>query len=257
MRRSQKHRLAPAGRTPSAPRSAAQPTRRASAARTTAELRRLPLRRHSRIATVAIGASAGLVASLMFALPAEANPSHAHFAAQHEKATSSASQVLTAGGYAGVPLAERDSYVASDLAAKIASEAGVDSATAAVIADGLTPGPRLAIVETALQYLGDQYELGGASHGGIDCSGLTMVAYASAGVPLGHLVSAQDAIGTVVSAGDARPGDLVVFDSHEHIGLYLGGNLVLHAPDYGRPVQIESLDAWSGIGHHFTRILAG
>ncbi|MBK0296585.1 C40 family peptidase, partial [Bacillus sp. S34] len=43
-------------------------------------------------------------------------------------------------------------------------------------------GDRATIVSTALQYMGDPYVEGGASHQGIDCSGLTMVAYAAVGI---------------------------------------------------------------------------
>jgi cell wall-associated NlpC family hydrolase len=127
------------------------------------------------------------------------------------------------------------------------------ASTAAAL--GTEPGQRLAIVGTALNYLGAPYVLGGASHSGIDCSGLSMVAYAAVGVNLAHYVPTQDAAGHRVSAADAKPGDLLVFDDEEHVAIYLGNGKLVAAPEPGRNVQIEPLSKWSGIGYHFTRVL--
>ncbi len=91
-------------------------------------------------------------------------------------------------------------------------------------------GKRATIVSTALQYMGDPYVEGGASHSGIDCSGLTMVAYAAVGIPLVHYVPSQDAVATTIPQSEALPGDLVVFDDEDHVGIYLGDGIVLQAP---------------------------
>jgi len=132
-----------------------------------------------------------------------------------------------------------------------------DSTTLASTASalGVTPGARLKIVSTALSYLGTPYVLGGASKSGIDCSGLTMVAYAAVGVSLAHYVPTQDAAGHVIAQSAAKPGDLVIFNDDAHVGLYLGNGLLVAAPEPGRAVQIEPVSKWSGIGYHFTRIL--
>lgn len=97
--------------------------------------------------------------------------------------------------------------------------------------------------------------LGGSDTSGIDCSGLTMPAYAAVGIPLAHLVSAQDAAGSTVTESAAKPGDLIVFDDDEHVGVYLGSGLLVAAPDVGRSVEIEQLTDWSSTPYHFTRIL--
>ena len=114
-------------------------------------------------------------------------------------------------------------------------------------------GTREKVVATALTYLGDPYVLDGADHSGIDCSGLVMQAYAAVGIRLGHLVHLQDDAGRRIDESDARPGDLVVFDDEEHIALYLGGGMIVQAPEVGRPVEVTTV--WSGVPHHFTTLL--
>lgn len=209
-------------------------------------------RSRRRMAATASAASIGLVSSLLFAVPANAT---ARSVVAVEAHGHTASQVLAVSPWVSSHSVQHDSSVAAALAGIVASQDGVKSASAAaVIAAALqSGGSRQTIVETALSYLGDPYVLGGSDHTGIDCSGLTMQAYASIGIQLVHLVSAQDAVGVVIPESAARPGDLVVFDDNEHIGIYLGADLLIAAPEAGRPVTVEQV--WSGIPHHFTRIL--
>ena len=61
--------------------------------------------------------------------------------------------------------------------------------------------------------------------------------------------------GEAISAADARPGDLVVFDSEEHVGIYMGNGMVLHAPTEGRDVELDPLSDWASIPYHFTRLI--
>ncbi|OIH98328.1 C40 family peptidase [Curtobacterium sp. MCBA15_001] len=127
--------------------------------------------------------------------------------------------------------------------------AQAESAISAALSAG---GDRATVLETALQYMGDPYVEGGASHSGIDCSGLTMVAYQAVGIQLVHYVPTQDAAATTISASEALPGDMVVYDNEDHVGLYLGDGLVLQAPHPGEVVDIVPMYS---AAHHFARLL--
>ncbi|XVS62036.1 NlpC/P60 family protein [Actinosynnema sp. CA-299493] len=81
-------------------------------------------------------------------------------------------------------------------------------------------------------------------HEGFDCSGLTKAAYAAAGLTLPRTAQAQYDAGPRVPAGQPLlPGDLVFYgapDSIHHVGLYIGAGLMINAPTFGQPVQIDN-----------------
>jgi cell wall-associated NlpC family hydrolase len=97
-------------------------------------------------------------------------------------------------------------------------------------------------VRTALAQIGDPYVYGAAGPDAFDCSGLTMYAWAAAGVSIPHASSMQPSSGTPVSTSDLRPGDLVFYYSPiSHVAMYIGHGQVVHAPHTGSYVQIVSL----------------
>ncbi len=96
-------------------------------------------------------------------------------------------------------------------------------------------------VQIAEQYLGVPYVWGGASPSGFDCSGLVMYVYAQLGVSLPHNAAAQYASLPHVSLSDLQPGDLVFFYGFGHVGIYVGGNTVIHAPHTGAVVSFENM----------------
>ena len=99
-------------------------------------------------------------------------------------------------------------------------------------------GQAVAIAE---RYLGVPYVWGGASPSGFDCSGLVMYVYGQLGVSLPHNAADQYASLPHVSESDLEPGDLVFFDGLGHVGIYIGGGMMIHAPHTGTVVQIASL----------------
>ena len=103
-------------------------------------------------------------------------------------------------------------------------------------------------VAVAMQYLGTPYVWGGGAPGGFDCSGLTSYAYAQVGVGLSHFTGSQWNEGVHVPADQLLPGDLVFFHSDlHHMGMYIGGGQMIHAPQTGDVVKISPLmSAYAG-----------
>lgn len=108
-----------------------------------------------------------------------------------------------------------------------------------------------AVIAFARAQLGEPYVWGAAGPGSWDCSGLTMGAWAQAGVSLSHYTGAQWAETRRVALSDLQPGDLVFYGSSgptsHHVGLYIGGGQMIQAPRPGRVVEIASIYSMSDI----------
>ncbi|MFM9367431.1 NlpC/P60 family protein [Streptomyces sp. Da 82-17] len=97
-----------------------------------------------------------------------------------------------------------------------------------------------AAVAAIRQAIGRPYVWGANGPGSFDCSGLTQWAYGQAGVGLPRTSQAQRNAGRQVSLSEARPGDLVTYrDDASHIGMYMGGGQVVHAPYPGASVRYD------------------
>jgi len=124
--------------------------------------------------------------------------------------------------------------------------------TASYLADPLYDTlDRDLVLAVATQYIGTPYVHGGEDPTKFDCSGLITFVYAQFGIKLTHYVPTQDSEGTRVSAADAVPGDLVVFDNLAHDGIYAGNGMILDAPKPGGFVSVRPI--WDS-PHHFVRI---
>jgi cell wall-associated NlpC family hydrolase len=106
------------------------------------------------------------------------------------------------------------------------------------------PGPGGTAAKKACSLIGKPYIWAAAGPNGYDCSGLTLTAWAAAGVPLRHYTNWQWSDTKPVSRADLRPGDLVFFfkDLH-HMGMYVGGGWMVHAPQTGDHVRMAKMDA--------------
>lgn len=96
-------------------------------------------------------------------------------------------------------------------------------------------------VAAAESMLGVPYVWGGSSPAGFDCSGLTMWAWAQAGVSLPRVTYSQRSAGQVVPLSQIQPGDLVFYYGFSHVGMYVGGGTIIHAPHTGDVVRYASL----------------
>jgi hypothetical protein len=97
----------------------------------------------------------------------------------------------------------------------------------------------------AYLYANAPYLWGGRSAFGIDCSGLTQMAYRLTGISLLRDASQQATQGrTLDFLAEAQAGDLVFFDNEEgnivHVGIYVRENRILHASG---SVRMDGLDS--------------
>lgn len=125
-----------------------------------------------------------------------------------------------------------------------------------------TPSPDqssrgLAIANKALTRQGYMYSWGGCHSMSqianpnwtkFDCSGLVNWAHYQAGVNIGsNTTKTLCGVGTQVNRGSMQAGDIILFSSNgsysgvHHVGIYIGGNRMVHAPSSGKPVQVATL----------------
>ncbi len=96
------------------------------------------------------------------------------------------------------------------------------------------------VVAYAKKFLGNPYVWGGTSlTNGCDCSGFVMSVYSHFGYSLPHSSSALAGVGTAVSKSDLQVGDIVCFTGH--VGIYIGGNKMIHASTPKTGIIISSL----------------
>lgn len=96
-------------------------------------------------------------------------------------------------------------------------------------------------IKFAFKQIGDKYVFGADGMIYWDCSGLTMRAYQTAGVSLPHSSAAQSRMGKSISFSQKKPGDLMFFGRPvSHVGIYLGGGKMVHAPRSGSRVKVAT-----------------
>jgi peptidoglycan DL-endopeptidase CwlO len=97
-------------------------------------------------------------------------------------------------------------------------------------------------VAYAKAQIGKPYAYGAAGPGSFDCSGLTMMAWAQAGVSLPHSSRDQYGVTRRVSRSELRPGDLVFYYTPiSHVSIYVGNGMRVTATHTGSTVKLQSL----------------
>jgi len=95
----------------------------------------------------------------------------------------------------------------------------------------------------AFKQIGDKYVFGADGMTYWDCSGLTMRAFQTAGVSLPHSSAAQSRMGKSIPFSQKKPGDLMFFGRPvSHVGIYVGGGKMVHAPRKGSRVKVATTD---------------
>ena len=101
-----------------------------------------------------------------------------------------------------------------------------------------------AAVSYAMSQVGDAYVYGASGPSAYDCSGLTMMAWAQAGVSLPHSSGGQMGSGAPVSQSQLQPGDLVFYYSPvSHVGMYIGNGMIVHAANPGDGVTTAPVNS--------------
>ena len=134
--------------------------------------------------------------------------------------------------------AERRRAAAADRPATTASAA---SSPAPTPSPNAASGKVAAVIRYAYAQLGEPYQWGATGPGAFDCSGLTMMAWAQAGVSLPHSSRAQIGIGRQVTRSELQPGDLIFrYSPISHVSLYVGNGQQISATHTGSTVKLQS-----------------
>ncbi len=140
----------------------------------------------------------------------------------------------------GATLAKKKALLATLTAQQTAPTLGSGGTTSAAYT-GPTSTQAQKAVAFAYAQLGKPYVWGATGPGSYDCSGLMQAAWASAGVAIPRTTYQQVAGLPAVSLSALRPGDLVFFDGDGHVAMYVGGGMIIDAPQPGQFVQKMSL----------------
>lgn len=107
---------------------------------------------------------------------------------------------------------------------------------------------RNAVVDYAMQYLGNRYVHGGQSlASGTDCSGFTCYVYQAFGYQLSRTPQGQyTSAGQSIDMAQIQPGDVICYSSNgsscTHVGLYIGNGQIIHAANSRKGVIISNYD---------------
>ena len=108
---------------------------------------------------------------------------------------------------------------------------------------------RRAIVDYAMQYVGNRYKSGGASlASGTDCSGFTCFVYADFGYSISRTPSGQlSSAGRSIDYSAIQPGDIICYSSNggkscTHVALYIGEGQIVHSANSRKGVIVQNAD---------------
>lgn len=109
----------------------------------------------------------------------------------------------------------------------------------------------------AMGLLGIDYRYGGSNpKSGLDCSGFIQYVFReAAGINLPRTSAAMSETGTAIDKQDLKPGDLVFFNSRKskrvsHVGMYVGDDKFIHAPQTGKDIEIQDLSKQYYVKHY-------
>jgi cell wall-associated NlpC family hydrolase len=141
---------------------------------------------------------------------------------------------------------ERESAEKQETVAKVADDIKRLTEPQTEAAEEVPKDMKEQLVLLAKTMLDIPYRFGGTTFMGIDCSAYVQKVFGLIGVSLPRTAREQFKLGEPVGSGELSVGDLLFFRTYapfpSHVGIYLGGNLFIHASSKGRKVTIDSLD---------------
>ena len=198
----------------------------------------------SEVATEAPGPSEEELAAQAAAEQAAAEQAQAEQAAAEQAAAEQAQAEQAAAEQAAAEQAQAEQAAAEQAAAEqaqaeqaaaeqaqaapaVSTEDEAAESTAVPASSAVPQGVGSDAVAIGSNYLGTPYAWGGGAPGGFDCSGFVSYVYAQMGISLPHQSGDILNSGTVISASEARPGDILWWPGH--VGIYAGDGQVLHS----------------------------
>lgn len=149
----------------------------------------------------------------------------------------------TSNGWSKVSYTGKAGYISADYLVTASSGTAITPSNNA--ASVSISAKRQSVLNYAAQFLGVPYVYGGSTPSGFDCSGLTSYVFKNTVGSIPRVAQAQYDATTRVSRDDLLPGDLVFFGSStssiSHVGIYVGSNQFIHAPNTGDVVKYSSL----------------
>lgn len=147
--------------------------------------------------------------------------------------------------FAGPPSSTAATARTSDAFAQALTAAGAPEAESSAVTTMPGTATGQGIADDARKYIGVPYVWGGTNPAtGLDCSGLVQRVYKDLGIDVPRVAIDQGNAGkTVPNLAAARPGDLLVMNGGQHIGIFMGNNQYIHAPAPGQTVRIETIPA--------------
>lgn len=96
-----------------------------------------------------------------------------------------------------------------------------------------------AVVDYALQFVGNKYVWGGESlTKGVDCSGFVMKIYEKFGYKLPHSSYKLRSVGKKVSESEMQPGDIICYSGH--VAIYMGNGKIVHAASKSEGIKVSN-----------------
>ncbi len=154
----------------------------------------------------------------------------------HSSSSAGSGDSANSGGSGGSGGSGSSGSTSSSRHSSTSGSSSVSSSSASTSAGGRA-------VAYAKAQLGKPYVWSAEGPNSFDCSGLTMMAWRSAGVSIPRVAAAQYGIGRHISKSALEPGDLVFFGSPiHHVGIYVGGEMMIEAPYTGQVVRYHTID---------------